>query len=453
MSTVEFIIKSITPANGEEEVALNKAIKISFSENMNKESVEDPKRIVLSDSDGPVLADYEYNSINKELVIYTNNLKPDELHHIKIHSKDKGPYTVFSKVIKNDYDFMFRTRGEKKESYLQEETDTSQEPSGDTESESKEEDISLYSEEEDGYEILYDAFEENSTNGIRLVESFPEPGDLVELDGQMVFVFNQPISKDVLEDNIFVKENKLNRLLERLNSNQGKLLTGTVETENGETEDTTFIFKPTQQLKPGHEYQVVIRKELSPNMQEDLRITFHTLFERMFADVDTVRLILGRFSERLTDLDLAKLINQQSNSIFQLASMMDTFLEEQWVEESGVIVQFPYAAGQYVVYSTAYYAILGQALETSSGISESIKLADLSVSGSSEVSDNLSDLLEMLKAEFERWWNALQGEAEEIDPLAPNPNYSMMPATRGGDSSPYPDFQTRVPFTDLGGGV
>lgn len=444
MATIEFPVQRATPQNGAENVSLNAIIEIVFTENMLKDSVEDPARVTLTKNKEQVPAQYNYSGISRELTIQPDNLENNMTYQIRIESGDEGPISSLErKQLRKDWVSTFSTE------YIRSEEPTlpSEDDNNPTEDDGTEDDQTPI-EDEERTEVIIDPFEP-VTESTHLVESFPEPGDLIELNGQMVFVFNKALNKEAVEENTFIKESNLNHLLEK--RRQDELIRGTVETGEGD-ESTNFLFVPNQQLKAGQEYQVVIKKEVDEGMAEDVRITFHTLFERMFASVDSVRLTLGRFADRLTDLDIAKLINQQSNSIYQLASMMESFDESEWTEVNGVITTFPYAASQYVVYSTAYYSILGQSLETSSGLSESISLADLSVSGSSEVSDSLSDLLNALRAEFERWWNVLQGEAEEVDPTTPNPNYTMTIATRAGTTSPYPDFQTRVPFNEIGGG-
>ena len=450
MRTTNNIVSKVFPRNGAENFPLDKEIVIEFSQHMLKHTVENKRTITISTGKGIVPAEYEYKEMQRSLHITPVELKPGQLYRVKINSLEEGPQTVFEDYSAREYSFIFITEGTKEEIAppdTEAPTDPVEPEIPPTEPvEPPTEETPTEPEDDSG--VIYDPLEDE-LNNLHLVESFPDSGDLVELDSYMVFNFNKSINKTTLQENMFVKESKINSLLEKLNKN--KLIKGVVEAENETEEDKAFTFKPNEQLKPGIEYQVVIKKELHDELNYDIRINFQTLFERMFADVGTVRLVLGAFAERLTDLELAKLINQQSNSIYQLASMMDSFNESDWAVENGVIVTFPYAASQYVVYSTAYYAILGRSLEGSSGMSESIRLADLSVSGSSESSDNLSDLLELLKAEFERWWDVLQGKAEEIEPGVPNPNYSMAVATRGGDNAPYPDFQTRVPFNELGG--
>lgn len=438
MKTIEFAVNRVTPSNGAVDFRTNDKIKITFAHHMKKETIEDPKKIQILDDGKQVVGNYTYTGIEKTLVIDQLALSPGATHQIIVRAKDEGPETIFGEKLAREYVSSFTTAKE-----------TPEAPEEPTDPEEDDEGIIPPEEGEGPVEVIDDPFE-NEVDRVYLADSFPQQGDLLDIGEPLVFVFSQAMKPEDFTDNIFIKKSSMHRLVEQIKGNE--LIKGNITTLNGEEKDNTILFSPNTPLETGQEYQVVIKKEADSSMTEDVRITFHTLFQRMFADVETVRLVLGRFADRLTDLEIAKLINQQSNSVYQLASMMDTFEEADWVESNGVITRFPYPASQYVVYSTAYYSILGQSLETSSGLSESIKLADLSVSGSSEVSDNLSDLLKSLKDEIDRWWNVLQGEPEEIEPGVPNPNYSMGTATRGGVTSPYPDFQTRVPFEDIGGG-
>lgn len=424
-------------------VPINRKIEITFAHHMKKDTVEDKSRVRLVDSEtnkavpGSV---YVYNGPTRKLTIHSAHLEEGTFYEIIFPEGEAGPETIGGEYPHRTITYRFKTEGKKVSSESSQSIQASD--LGTTEDKDSTEDPNTP-------KVLYDPFKEVTSSRVSLLESYPENGDLVEPNAQLVFVFDGDVEISDVEENIFVKSSKMSPLLESLQ--EDKLIYGKAEKSSGDGK-SVFVITLNSPLETGQQYQVVIKKKLHSNMQNDIRITFHTSFERMFVDVDTVRLVLGRFADRLTDLELAKLINQQSNSVYQLSSMMDSFNEEDWVESGGVIIKFPYAAGQYVIYSTAYYAILGQSLETSSGISESIKLADLSVSGSSEVSDSLSDLLEGLKAEFERWWNVLKGEPEVIEPGQPNPNYSMRTTTRAGETSPYPDFHTRVPFEDIGGG-
>lgn len=469
MSTIRFIVNSIYPRNAEENVPIDAEIRIVFSNHMNKETVEDSNRIQLLRDNTPIDAKYEYIGMQKALTITPyRELKTGETYRIKIKGLDEGPRTIYDSQLEKDITYYFITKDGPIKDIKIKDLSWSDTIKGkenltwnDSASELDEQEVKneegptdgdepsqiSTTHQEEGTQVLYDPLMQEQSNLV-LEKSFPSSGDLLELDSKMILVFNKDIEANKLQENIFVKKSKLNSLLEDLSTEE--LIKGTVTTQNETEKDKTLVFQPSVPLEPGTEYELVIKESLSAEFSTTVRIRFHTLFKRMFADVDTVRLVLGQFAERLTDLELAKLINQQSNSIYQLASMMPSFDEAEWPETGGVIIEFPYAASQYVVYSTAYYAILGQSLEGSSGISESIKLADLSVSGSSETSDNLSDLLELLKAEYERWWDVLQGKAEEIKEGVPNPNRYMVTATRAGNT-PYPDFQTRVPFEEIGG--
>ena len=444
MNKIEFYIEKTYPRHGSVGFSVNDVIKIIFMYHMQRETMIDQSRIQLL-SDGKVVqATNKYSPITKTLEILPSEpLAYDQDYIVKIYSGEKGPLTVKGEELAQDSTYVFTTE---KNPTPKEEPD---DPEG-IELDEPDESEEAESDEGEETEIIDDPFNGDSTP-FYLVDSYPKTGDLLEVSGDMVFVFNEKVSASDFNKNVFIKKSSMNKLVETLRSDE--LIKGSARTPNEESKSKQIIFAPEKGLlKTGQEYQLVIKKELNNKMNEDIRITFHTLFDRMFADVSTVRLVLGRFADRLSDLELAKLINQQSNSIYQLASMMDTFSEDEWVDSGGIIVEFPYPASQYVVYSTAYYAILGQSLETSSGISETIKLADLSVSGSNEVSDSLSDLLDSLRKEIDRWWNVLQGEPEEIEPGQPNPNYSMRTTIRAGATSPYPDFHTRVPFEDIGGG-
>ena len=447
MNKVEFYIESTYPSHGSVDFRINDIIKIKFVYHMQTETVKDTNRIQLLSDEEVVATTNKYNPITKTLEILPREpLEFKQDYIVRIYSGKEGPLTVRGEQLAQDATYVFTT-----ERNPNPEVDMPEDPEEEPKEEATEEDVGSneLADSHSGLRVLSDPFVSQS-NYFVLEDSYPKSGDLLEIDVDMVFVFSSTVSTESFEKNVFIKKSSINKLTESI---QGvNLIKGTARTNDESNNSKQIIFTPSQHLETGQEYELVIKNTIHPDMSNDYRIVFHTLFDRMFADVSTVRLVLGRFADRLTDLDLAKLINQQSNSIYQLASMMNTFNESDWAEESGVMLTFPYAASQYVVYSTAYYAILGQSLETSSGISETIRLADLSVSGSNEVSDSLGDLLDVLKKEIDRWWNVLQGEAEEIEPGQPNPNYSMGITTRAGATSPYPEFHIRVPFQDIGGG-
>ena len=203
-------------------------------------------------------------------------------------------------------------------------------------------------------------------------------------------------------------------------------------------------------MASGKQYEITIDsglKALSGKVfSAEQTLTFQTLWEKFYSSVEDVRLLLGLFSEEYTDQQLAELIQQQSIGVYQLASMRDDFVEADWTNGA------PYAASQYVLYRTAYSVMLSQTLETSSGMKKSFQLGDLSVSESSTVSSEISDLLALFEREMDKWWKALTGEEEVVaGDYRPTLSKRLGSATKAETDYSYPSFLTRASMNDLGG--
>ena len=93
---------------------------------------------------------------------------------------------------------------------------------------------------------------------------------------------------------------------------------------------------------------------------------------------------------------------------------------------------------------------LGQTLETSSGQRQEERLGDLTVGGGTTVASSIADLLKLLKEEVDLWWRVLNGQDDLLDEDTLRFVLSPNTATKAIENYPYPEFQTRVPFRNIG---
>ena len=209
-----------------------------------------------------------------------------------------------------------------------------------------------------------------------------------------------------------------------------------------------FTYEAT--LEEGEDYVLTIEAELSSGdvmLEEDISLRYKANWSHMYSSIEDVRLLLGDFGDALTDEDIARLIHNQSKSIHQLMQGMEVYVPEEWVN------QFPYAAGQYVMYKVAYQSMVGQTVASASGIRKDVELGDFRTSSSQSTSSTIKDLLDVLEREIDKWWRRLNGEiVEEVeDELRPNFIRTAGSALRGETDNPNPTFTTRVPFREIGG--
>lgn len=412
------IVESFAPYDGQTNVSLEAQILITFRESMDSSTLNE-KTVYLKkigDSQEKVDANYSYAGIERTLTLTPlEPLEKNVMYRIQVLSKDKGPKTAFGARSLTVFNSQFTTKTKQSEEIPTEPVDP-EEP-----------------EDEDIFEP--------ETRGLVLLNSFPEQNGLIDVRGQIVLEFSEEVDSKDLKEKVYIKKKSLHPLLDIFPGSE-KIVPVPAEIKVG----TTHLMIVSG-LDETTDYQLVVEEGLKGSeniLEENLVVFFQTPFEKMYANIQDLKLILGYFAESFTDSELMRLIYQQSKSVYELMKARDEDVEN-WASE------LPYAASQYVLYRSAYQAMVGQAIASSSGIKDAIKLGDLSVEQSESSSSSIVDLLELFKKEVDRWWDILNGRTdEEIEGV---PNFVRTPgtATRGGENSPYPEFITRVPFNEIGG--
>lgn len=426
---VNNIVYSIAPSQNQIDVPVTSPVVLIFTESMNAQTLN-KDTISLTRGATVVDATYSYNGIKKELTITpATALLGDHTYKVTVLTGEAGPKTAFGNLSSKSYLFYFTTEVVVPEPVI--------EP---TEPPINEEPVDV---PVDNLPIEEDTL----FSVVSIADSYPKEGDLVGNLPAVVLSFDRDVYLEGIADKIYLREKAISPLLSRLNqTNRINFLLNT------ESDARTISLSPLSVLKKGMAYELVIessvRDALNPlvTLGMDVVISFQTQWEIFYSSVPAVELVLGLFREAYTDAEIAAMIYQESLAIYQLMSMKPDFDPLLWAAGA------PYAATQYVLYRTAYQAILGQVIENSSGMKKSIKLGDLSVAESSSVSSEITDLIGLFEAEMKKWWNLLNGIEETEDGVAlPKLSKKLGSATRGITDNPYPEFVTRVPFTDLGG--
>ena len=418
MASIYNLIKSVLPAQNSLSVLTTIKPSLFFVASMQKNTLT-AKTILFYKVNGSVVpATYRYDSLNQVLEIQpTVPLDGNTQYQVRILSGEQGPRTILKETSSREYVFSFTT-----------EVTAVVEPPP--------EEPTVPPTEPAPEEILLPPF--------LLLDSYPSNESLVALPEKLFFRFNEPVDITTA-DAVSLGEKGLSKLFSFFSQEEIAL---TLDNEN--TKDGYLVYTIGTPLASGKQYEITIDsglKALSGKVfSAEQTLTFQTLWEKFYSSVEDVRLLLGLFSEEYTDQQLAELIQQQSIGVYQLASMRDDFVEADWTNGA------PYAASQYVLYRTAYSVMLSQTLETSSGMKKSFQLGDLSVSESSTVSSEISDLLALFEREMDKWWKALTGEEEVVaGDYRPTLSKRLGSATKAETDYSYPSFLTRSSMNDLGG--
>lgn len=426
-SYVTTLINDINPDNNQTGVSLDTAITISFAEAMDINSLT-KETILFTKGSRSISADYIIGNVNKELKIIPHlPLIADQTYRIEVLSKEHGPKTLFGNLTSRSYTFYFTTKEEDKP----EEPDVPEDPGFPEEPPIEPE----------------TPWEDPLFHSLELIDSYPKEGDLVSDLSSVVLSFDQEVDPEETAPFVYLREKAISPLLSKLN-NANKLLFSANEESNKET----VVLNVLGEVKQGTAYELVLKDGISAALNPELALSkehvipFQLQWELFYSSVESVKLLLGVFKDIYTDAEIATMIHQESLATYQMMSMKDDFDPLLWDKKT------PYAASQYVLYRTAYQAILGQVIETSSGMKQSIKLADLSVGESSSVSSQITDLMGLFQAEMDKWWKLLNGLEEDVDgTYRPKLSKTTGSATRGSTDYPYPDWMKRVPYKDLGG--
>lgn len=418
MASIYNLIKSVLPAQNSLSVLTTIKPSLFFVASMQKNTLTAQTILFYKVNGSVVPATYRYDSLNQVLEIQpTVPLDGNTQYQVRILSGEQGPRTTLKETSSREYVFSFTT-----------EVTAVVEPPP--------EEPTVPPTEPTPEEILLPPF--------LLLDSYPSNESLVALPEKLFFRFNEPVDTTTANA-VSLGEKGLSKLFSFFSQEEIAL---TLDSEN--TKDGYLVYTIATPLASGKQYEITIDsglKALSGKVfSAEQKLTFQTLWEKFYSSVEAVRLLLGLFSEEYTDQQLAELIQQQSIGVYQLASMRDDFVEADWTNGA------PYAASQYVLYRTAYSVMLSQTLETSSGMKKSFQLGDLSVSESSTVSSEISDLLALFEREMDKWWKALTGEEEVVaGDYRPTLSKRLGSATKAETDYSYPSFLTRASMNDLGG--
>lgn len=419
MASIYNLIKSVLPAQNSLSVLTTIKPSLFFVASMQADTLTAQTILFYKVNGAAVPATYRYDFLNQVLEIQpATALDGNTQYQVRILSGEQGPKTLLGETSSREYTFSFTT-----------EVLVPVEPT-------PEEEPNVPPTEPAPEEILLPPF--------LLLESYPSNESLVALPEKLLFRFNEPVDPTTA-DAVSLGEKGLSRLFSFFSQQEIGL---TLDSEN--TKDGYLVYTIATPLAAGKRYEVIIGtglKAISGNaLTAEQTLTFQTVWDKFYSSVEAVRLLLGLFSEEYTDQQLAELIQQQSIGVYQLASMRDDFSEAAWLNGA------PYAATQYVLYRTAYSVMLSQTLETSSGMKKSFQLGDLSVSESSTVSSEISDLLALFEREMDKWWKALTGEEEVVaGDYRPTLSKRLGSATKAETDYSYPSFLTRAGMNDLGG--
>ena len=418
MASIYNLIKSVLPAQNSLSVLTTIKPSLFFVTTMQADTLTAQTILFYKVNGSVVPATYRYDSLNQVLEIQpTVPLDGNTQYQVRILSGEQGPRTILRETSSREYVFSFTT-----------EVTAVVEPPP--------EEPTVPPTEPTPEEILLPPF--------ILLDSYPSNESLVALPEKLFFRFNEPVDTTTAEA-VSLREKGLSKLFSFFSQEEIAL---TLDNEN--TKDGYLVYTIATPLASGKQYEITIDsglKALSGKVfSAEQTLTFQTLWEKFYSSVEDVRLLLGLFSEEYTDQQLAELIQQQSIGVYQLVSMRDDFVEADWTNGA------PYAASQYVLYRTAYSVMLSQTLETSSGMKKSFQLGDLSVSESSTVSSEISDLLALFEREMDKWWKALTGEEEVVaGDYRPTLSKRLGSATKAETDYSYPSFLTRASMNDLGG--
>ena len=419
MAQIITLLKNIYPPRDEKDVPVDTKIMLEFSKDMQASSLDAETIVLKTVSEQTIALSYSYHQRTRILTLTpTEQLDVVTSYTLEIKGGINGVLDIMGNHSYRHYAFSFWTGA------------------GEPEKEEDNETPPI----EDG--------EENEETPVRntlsVLGTYPLPGEILRANTDIVLAFSFPLDDKDLKDKITLKEKPLSPLLV-------DTISGVPLTFEPSEDKKRLTIKPETALSEGFEYVLTLSKGLSSygpieaELEEDYHLSFTTTWERSYTNVKLIRLLAGSFADSFTDNDITELIARESNALYYRIQRTAKFNDSEWAIELA-----PFGAEQYVRFSVVYQMALGQTLETSSGQRSDIKLGDLSVGAGNSVSSSVGDILSLLKDELARWWRVLKGEVEEEEDaliFVKGPGT----ATRAGDNYTYPEFQKRVPFSDLGG--
>lgn len=417
------LIRATTPLKHSENVYPSTSVEIDFIPSMDKTRLNE-NTVYLVDPEGSrPEVHYTYRTASRVLILsFEVPLKSDTLYTIHVVGGGKGVRDIMGNCSYRDYEFPFKTGVlESAEPIVPDAPDVS---------------------EEDGEEPPITTPLQEPPLTFNLVNSFPEKNGIL-VGNTIALNFSSPVNSLEIGDWIQLTESPISPLLQHL------VLPIDYTIEQQEEDPQLVYLTLPNDLLAGKRYQLVLKQGLPDESgavfsQREV-IEFSVQAAHFYTDIKKVRLSASRFADEYNDIDIAEFIQSVSSDLYYQMSFLESFLPEDWSS-----IKIPFGAEQYVRFSVVYQMALGQSLNTSSGSREEIRLGDLTVAGSGTTSSSLVDLLDLLKHEIQKWWRVLNGF-----PLEEEESLKFVKAPQTGTKAitdyPYPDFQTRVPFNELGG--
>lgn len=421
MAALYPFIKAVWPNQTDGIVTVATIPSVTFTEAIEPASLN-AQTIFLEKANGPVVpVTYQYDNINQRVSLSpASPFEGDTQYLIRILSGELGPKTITGDTFGREHTSVFTTEVTVVVEPPVEEPPAEEPP------------------------VVEPPVEVPT---LFLTEHYPQNGTLVPASDKLVLRFNEAIDMTSLLAGTTLTKDNGSSLFALIGNDTVHTLT--FSSQN--TADHTVVLSIAPALANGTAYKVALSADVATasgsKLNETVSFSFQTEWLHYFTSVRSVRLLMGQFGEAYSDQEIAEMINENSVSVFQLMSMRPDFFEDDWDPA-------PYAAKQYVLYRTAYTAMLNQALESSSGIKKNFQLGDLQVSESTSVSSEISNLLGLFEKEMDKWWTHLYGADEEaVDDGIYKPVLSkaLGSATKSETDYAYPTFLTRASFAELGG--
>lgn len=434
MAYIRNLISIISPKNMTQGISLDTVITIQFESSMNIQSINN-QSIKLFQNNNEITTILRYSRETKVLTIKPEELlEPDSKIELIFISGINGVKTVIGDTLMKEIVYSFNTNTNTSSG----DTPNPEVPSNPTVDTIPEVDIGC---------------EKNPTidlSDFHIIETYPSNNGIWNTKEPIAIRFSLPILEGQ-ENKISLFEKPLSDLL---------LITETIPFTINYSEDNKTIFiKPSIETKSNSGYTLKIEQTFSSNnnlaIERTQSFNVWTQPEFSYLTVEELRLAAGDFASQYTDAQLINLIGLSSKDVYQsIILYKELYLDDTIIITSEV---FPYGTTQYVLNSVLYKLVLNESLVTASGRSKNITLGDLTVGGSGSTASNLPDLLKLLKDEIDRWWKIIT-KRNPFSSDSDNPAETIWikditSSTRGLNNYPYPDFQTRVPFNELGGNV
>lgn len=432
MAYIRNLISIISPENMTQDISLDTVITVQFESSMNIQSINN-QSIKLFQNNNEITTTLRYSRETKVLTITPEVLlEPGSKIELVFISGINGVRTAIGDTLMKEIVYSFNTNTSS------EDTPNVEVPSNPVIDTIPEVDIGC---------------EKNPTidlSDFHIVETYPSNNGIWNTKEPIAIRFSLPILAGQ-ENKISLFEKPISNLL---------LITETIPfTVNYSEDNRTIFIKPTTEIKSNSGYTLKIEKTFGSNndltIESTQSLNIWTQPEFSYLTVEELRLAAGDFASQYTDAQLVNLIGLSSKDVYQsILLYKELYLDDTLIITSEV---FPYGTTQYVLNSVLYKLVLNESLITASGRSKNITLGDLTVGGSGSTASNLPDLLKLLKDEIDRWWKIII-KRNPFDSNSDNPAEAVWikditSSTRGINNYPYPDFQTRVPFNELGGNV